>query len=252
MILNKPIFSPPKLIGHRGVKNLAPENTLDSIYLANKIGLKWVEVDVKISKDFVPILLHDSTLDRTTNGKGLPVDFNYNDLKKLDAGSHFYNYSTKIFIPTLFQVLTYCQNNKIGINIELKPNLGFEKDNIISIVKIFKNFNLSNDYYFSSFDFNSIIMMKKNLPYTNCGLLIDNFDENISLDNVIEISNKYKFISCGLNKDIINLEIIKKLKKNLILTVYSGENLKSDEANQLWSMGIQSIFTDDPTDLKII
>ena len=95
------MFNPPKLIGHRGVKNLSPENTLNSIELAYKLGLKWVEIDVKISKDLIPILLHDDTLERTTNGKGLPIDFNYYNLKKLDAGFYYYNYFTKIRIPTL-------------------------------------------------------------------------------------------------------------------------------------------------------
>ena len=70
------MFNPPKRIGHRGVKNLSPENTLDSIILANSLGLKWIEVDVKISKDLKPILLHDDTLDRTTNGKGFPIMMN--------------------------------------------------------------------------------------------------------------------------------------------------------------------------------
>ena len=80
----------PKLIGHRGVKNLSPENTIESIELAQKIGLSWVEFDVKISKDFIPIVFHDDTLERTTNGTGLPIDFCYDNLKKLDAGSFFY------------------------------------------------------------------------------------------------------------------------------------------------------------------
>ena len=60
----------PKLIGHRGVKNLCPENTLNSINQAFDLGLNFVEVDVKISKDNIPILLHDDTLNRTTNGNG--------------------------------------------------------------------------------------------------------------------------------------------------------------------------------------
>ena len=91
----------PKLIGHRGVKNLSPENTIESINLAKKLGLHWVELDVKISKDLIPIIFHDDSLERTTNGKGLPVDFYYRDLKKLDAGSHLYKKRTKIYIPTL-------------------------------------------------------------------------------------------------------------------------------------------------------
>ena len=65
----------PKLIGHRGVKDLCPENTLESIAMALELGLTFVEIDVKISKDKLPILLHDDTLDRTTNGSGLVIDY---------------------------------------------------------------------------------------------------------------------------------------------------------------------------------
>ncbi len=52
----------PKLIGHRGVRDLAPENTLQSIKKAIELNIKWVEIDVKISKDHIPFLLHDSSL----------------------------------------------------------------------------------------------------------------------------------------------------------------------------------------------
>jgi len=70
-------FSLPKIIGHRGVKDLKPENTLDSIIEAFNLGLEGVEIDVKISKDNIPLLIHDDTLDRTTNGSGLVCDFSY-------------------------------------------------------------------------------------------------------------------------------------------------------------------------------
>ena len=80
----------PKLIGHRGVKDLCPENTLESILKAFDLGLSFVEIDVKISKDRVPILLHDDTIDRTTNGSGLAIDYDYENIKKLDAGKFFY------------------------------------------------------------------------------------------------------------------------------------------------------------------
>ena len=77
------MFNLPKLIGHRGVRNLSPENTIDSIKLAKKFGLNWVEIDVKISKDLVPILLHDDSLERTTNVKGLVIDYYYQFLNLL-------------------------------------------------------------------------------------------------------------------------------------------------------------------------
>ena len=99
----------PRLIGHRGVKDLCPENTIESISTAFDIGLTYVEIDVKISKDQVPILLHDDTLDRTTNGSGLAVDFEYDFLKKLDAGQFFYNSKTNNSIPKLTDVLDLCK-----------------------------------------------------------------------------------------------------------------------------------------------
>ena len=90
-------FILPKLIGHRGVKDLKPENTIESILTAFDLGLECVEVDVKISKDYLPLLLHDDTLDRTTNGSGLVCDYTYDQISKLDAGNFFYKSKHIIF-----------------------------------------------------------------------------------------------------------------------------------------------------------
>ena len=89
-------FILPKLIGHRGVKNLKPENTLESITKAFDLGLECVEIDVKVSKDNIPLLLHDDTLDRTTNGSGLVCDFTFDQINQLDAGYFFYNSTTAV------------------------------------------------------------------------------------------------------------------------------------------------------------
>ena len=237
----------PKLIGHRGVKNLAPENTLDSIELATKLGLKWIEVDVKITKDKIPIILHDDSLDRTTNFKGLPIDFLYEEIKELDAGFFFYNYKTNIFIPTFEDIFNFCTKHKIGINIELKPNKGYEIENVKAISKVIHKFQDLNNFYFSSFDLKSLIEMKKIFPNFHYGLLVDNFENSYSLQEYLKICNSYKFFNFGLNKKLINNEIINEIKKNnLIITTYSDKNIKLNEANDLWSLGITSIFIDDP------
>ena len=229
---------------------MSPENTLNSISLANQLGLKWVEIDVKISKDCIPILLHDDSLNRTTNGDGLPIDFNYNDLKQLDAGTFFYNKSTDIYIPTLTEVLNFIQKNNMGLNIEIKPNLGFEEKNVESIFNILKNTNYINQYYFSSFDWNSIVMMKKIMPDAFYGILIDKLDEDISIKKIIDTCKKYNIVCCGFSNDIINYDIVEIMKaNNLIITIYSENNLKIQEANDLWSGGVNSIFTDDPKGL---
>ena len=241
----------PKLIGHRGVKNLSPENTVESINLANKLGLNWIEFDVKISKDLIPVLFHDDTLERTTDGKGLPVSFNYSDLRRLDAGSFFYKKQTEIYIPTLKEVLSLGQDKSLNFNIELKPNIGFEKENVESIAKIIKNTKFLHQYYFSSFDLNSLIMMKKIIPDANYGLLIDNFNEDICLNEILKVSHKYNFFCCGLDINIINSEIINKLlSENLIITIYSDKNLKKNQAIELWLKGISTIFIDDPSEFS--
>jgi len=243
----------PKLIGHRGVKNLSPENTIESIKLAKKSGLNWVELDVKISKNLIPLLLHDDSLDRTTDGFGLPIGYNYIELKKLDAGKFFYNKATKIYIPTFEEILSLSMNENINLNIELKPNRGFEKENVESISKILRNYKFSNQYYFSSFDCNSLIMMKEILPNAHCGILVDDFENFGSIDDIITLAKNYNFFCVGINENLINSEVINKiLKKDLLITVYSEKNFKVNDANELWSKGVNSIFIDDPTEFKIV
>ena len=124
----------PKLIGHRGVKDLAPENTIASINKAIDFNLEWVEIDVKISKDRIPFLLHDDKLDRTTSGKGKPFNLKYENIKKLDAGQWFNKRYKNSYPPTLYEVLELCFKKKIGINIEAKTEQVAE-ENVVKVIE---------------------------------------------------------------------------------------------------------------------
>ena len=238
----------PKLIGHRGVKDLCPENTLESILKAFDLGLSFVEIDVKISKDRVPILLHDDTLDRTTNGSGLAIDFDYENIKKLDAGKFFYKKNTNIFVPKLEDILSLCANNNGNLNIELKPNKNFEKENVYQIYKIIKNIN-QIDIFFSSFDMISILEISKLYPQSIRSFLLDDFKE-YNIDDLISISINHDIKICGLNIDLVTTDIIKKIKEsNMAITVYSDKNINLSSANDIFSIGVDSIFIDNPLDL---
>ena len=238
----------PKLIGHRGVKDLCPENTLESILKAFDLGLSFVEIDVKISKDRVPILLHDDTLDRTTNGSGLAIDYDYENIKKLDAGKFFYKKNTNIFVPKLEDILSLCANNNGNLNIELKPNKNFEKENVYQIYKIIKNINQIN-IFFSSFDMISILEISKLYPQSIRSFLLDDFKE-YNIDDLINLSINNDLKICGLNIDLISTDIIKKIKKsNIFITVYSDKNINLSSANDIFSLGVDSIFIDNPKDL---
>ena len=240
-------FTLPKLIGHRGVKNLKPENTLESILKAFELGLECVEIDVKVSKDNIPLLLHDDTLDRTTNGSGLVCDFTFDQINQFDAGYFFYKSKTDIKVPSLRNVLDLIKRKQKYLNIELKPNKTYEESNVKNILKEINR--ISHDkIYFSSFDLESCIILKEAAPTLKCGFLNDDFTK-FNIDETIDICKKYNFFSCGINLNLFSNSVVNQFVENEIqVTVYADNNISKVEAHNLWNNNVTSIFIDDPTE----
>jgi glycerophosphoryl diester phosphodiesterase len=118
----------PKRAAHRGAGRLAPENTLAALRLGHAHGYRMAEFDVKLSADGVAFLLHDATLDRTTDGTGRADALDWRELSLLDAGSwHSAPYAGET-LPTLAAVAHYCRANGIAVNIEIKPTPGRERE----------------------------------------------------------------------------------------------------------------------------
>jgi len=240
-------FSLPKLIGHRGVKDLKPENTFESILTAFDLGLECVEIDVKISKDNIPLLLHDDTLDRTTNGSGLVCDYTFEEINKLDAGYYFYKSKTEIKVPSLSSVLDLVKKKQKFLNIELKPNKDHEVLNVKKVLQEIKQASYDK-IYFSSFDLSSCISLKDSSPHLLCGFLNDDFNK-LNINDTIAICKKYNFFSCGINLNYFSNSLINQFLENDIqVTVYSDNNIKEVQAQKLWSNNVTSIFVDDPTE----
>ena len=116
----------PRWIAHRGAGTLAPENTLAAFRKGAEHGYRMFECDAKLSSDGVVFLLHDATLERTTNGQGMAGLQTWQQLAQWDAGS----WHSKEFrgepLPTLKQVSEFCLENGYFLNIELKPTPGTE------------------------------------------------------------------------------------------------------------------------------
>lgn len=110
-----------RVIGHRGAAARAPENTLAGLRRARELGATWVEFDVKLTADGVPILMHDETLDRTTNGRGPVSARSWNEVARLDAGSWFGPEFAGERVPPLNEVLALLGALGLGANIEIKP-----------------------------------------------------------------------------------------------------------------------------------
>jgi glycerophosphoryl diester phosphodiesterase len=116
----------PRWVAHRGAGKLAPENTLAAFQLGARNGYRMFECDVKLTSDGVPFLLHDDTLDRTTNGHGVAGQQTWAMLQTLDAGSwHSDRYAGEP-LPSLDGIAAWCITNDFDLNIEIKPTPGAE------------------------------------------------------------------------------------------------------------------------------
>jgi glycerophosphoryl diester phosphodiesterase len=118
----------PRLCAHRGAGKLAPENTLAAFRRGHAFGYRMIECDAKLSADGVAFLLHDATLERTTNGTGRADALPWRELSQLDAGSwHSAPYAGEP-LPTLAAVARWCRSNEVALNIEIKPVPGRERE----------------------------------------------------------------------------------------------------------------------------
>ena len=116
----------PPIVAHRGAGKLAPENTLAAMRLGASFGYTAFEFDVKLSADGKSFLLHDTTLDRTTNGSGRADALTLGELAQLDAGSWHGSLFAGEPVPTLASVFRYFRSNNFLANVEIKPTPGRE------------------------------------------------------------------------------------------------------------------------------
>ena len=124
----------PRLIVHRLGGALAPENTLAGLAITVQLGYKAVEFDVMLSSDGVPLVIHDETLERTTNGEGKVAEHDASALRLLDAGSKHHAAFAGEKIPTFAEVLRACERYGILPNVEIKPARGFDVETAKAVI----------------------------------------------------------------------------------------------------------------------
>lgn len=112
----------PWIIAHRGASHEAPENTLEAVRLAALLGADAAEIDVRPSADGVPIVLHDASLDRTTNGTGPARERTYDEIRRLSAGypKRFGDRYHDAYVPTFAEVLALARELRLRLAIEIK------------------------------------------------------------------------------------------------------------------------------------
>lgn len=161
----------PLVIAHRGASAYAPENTVAAFCEAVKMKADAVELDAKLLKDGNIIVLHDTTLDRTTNGTGPVYQYVYDDIKFLDAGSHFSTHFSDERIPTLGEIFEEIGND-ILINVEL-TNYARPWDKLpLKVIRLVHQYHLEKRILLSSFNPWALVAAKRVDPEIPRALLV--------------------------------------------------------------------------------
>lgn len=230
------------VIGHRGACAYAPENTLASFMQAAQLGIQWVEFDVMLSSDDVPIVFHDELLDRTTSGHGDVGDYTFQYLHTLDAGGWFSQYYAGERIPTLSQTLDFIKSTQMCANIEIKPLLGQDKETVLKTLEIVeKFFPLSSaSILFSSFSIESLKLLREASPECHIGFLMHDW-----LPEWESIARDLRCVSMNVNEEIMTAERAEAIKKaGYQLTCYTVND--ASRAKALFAIGVDAVFSDNP------
>ena len=169
----------PRVFAHRGGGTLAPENTLAAIRLGQSLGYTAHEIDVKLSRDGELVLLHDPTLERTTNGKGRAADRSWEELKKLDAGGWHSEGFKGERIPSFEEASRLLRSRGTAVDIEIKPTPGFDAQTgravALATRELWKGAPVPP--FFSSFSFEALMAAKQAAPEIERAWLIDAFTD---------------------------------------------------------------------------
>lgn len=160
--------------GHRGFSGVYPENTMLAFTKAvEEAKVDGIELDVHLTKDDQLVIIHDETVDRTTNGSGYVKDLTLEELKTLNAPAKFGDKYSRTEIPCFEEYCEYISDKDIITNIELKTNLIYYRDIEEKVYKTLKRFDLLDRVIISSFNHCSILMTKEIDESIPCGFLVE-------------------------------------------------------------------------------
>lgn len=229
----------PKVIGHRGACGYAPENTLISMSKAHELGVQWVEFDVMLARCGEAIVIHDHTLDRTTNGTGMVAEHDYEVILQLDCGSWYSEHHAGEKIPTLKQILAHAVELKLAINLEIKPCEGFDYETTHQALEILQShWPKKAPILVSSFS-RKVLEVAADFDFP-LGYVINNWQTPWE-----EVLDRYGCVSLHTEHHMLTPEMVKKIKaKDKYMLAYTVND--KHRADELFSWGVDSVFSDFP------
>lgn len=229
----------PKIVAHRGGGKLAPENTLAAIDVGAHYGHTMIECDAKLSQDGQIFLLHDDTLERTSNGWGIAGDLRWDQLLNVDAGSWFSREFAGEPLPLLSQVAERCRQHAMMANIEIKPTSGWETETGKAVALAAQElWQGQTPPLLSSFAIEALEAAQHTVPALPRGLLLDSWREDW-----YALTRRLACVSLHLNHTLLDQERVAQLKAaGLHILVYTVNS--PQRAAQLLRWGVDTICTD--------
>lgn len=172
------------ILAHRGASAYAPENTLAAFYKAVELGANGLELDLRAARDGEIVVIHDATVDRTTNGTGPVADYTWDELQRLDAGSWFSDAYAGERMITFREFLHYFGRKPLFFAVELKER-GLERE----VIGLLRQYSLYDRCTVTSFHHEILETVKSLDPRVNIGLLTAAIDQVI-IDRILAINGR--------------------------------------------------------------
>ncbi len=229
-----------KVFAHRGASQYAPENTLEAFRLAMEQGAEGIELDVHLSADGELVVIHDETLERTTNGKGLVKDHTLAQLQALRADNHMEGFEAAR-IPTLRQVLELVRPGDMQVNIELKTGILWYEGIEEKTLELVKELGMQDRVVYSSFNHYSIEEVRRLDPTAETAYLFS--------DVIFEVE-KYAARRGvkGLHPALWHVKmadfLTDYLQSGLVVRVWTVN--RPEDMRLLMERGVDAVITNDP------
>lgn len=221
---------------HRGGAQFAPENTMDAIRYSIENGADYAEIDVQLTADGTVILLHDNNFRRTTGYNGFAYKMNYEDIRKLDAGSYFNASFSNSYIPTFDEVLKECKG-KINLNIELKKTGNTKNELVDKVLEMIDSNDMKEQCVITSTTYSFLRYVKQKSPQLRTGLISNSFfGDPATLEYADFLSVKHTIVTKSFVRAAHNAG------KDVHVWTINTKHL----INRMKGLEVDSIITDNP------
>ncbi|MGN0398954.1 MAG: glycerophosphodiester phosphodiesterase [Blautia sp.] len=233
-----------KVYAHRGFSGQYPENTMLAFRKAVEAGCDGIELDVQLSKDLIPVIMHDEKIDRTSDGTGCICNMTYDELTKFNC-SYPDQFGDKFGfekIPSLEEYLAWMAAEAVHIvtNIELKNSVYYYGGMEERVIAMIRKYHLEDRIILSSFNNASILLCKQKEEKIACGFLVERYVDNAGV-YVRECGVEY--YHPGLQD--LTEEHVKNCSRNGIgVNVWTVNEKEAIERVKAW--GVHAVITDFP------